>query len=135
MIVKLLMVENQPEGDDFIEEPTWDDIEEALNMMEGNDRTYIGLYKVEEPTDEEFLMVGGGEDGKNYVCTYYNRAKGEYTVVNQHEKDPDGVIEVPIGQVIGKRKKFCNDLKDIIQPVKYFYESGTMSPDVKWEKL
>ena len=72
MIVKLLMVENAQEGDDYIDNPTWEVVEEALNKMDGETTSYVSFYKDEEPNDEEFLMVGGGVDGKNYVCCYWN---------------------------------------------------------------
>jgi hypothetical protein len=131
-IVKLLMIENQRNGDDFIEAPSWEDIEAALHKIDGCHVTYLGFYKEEEPTEEDFLMVGGGIDGKHYVCCYYNKGDDHY-VLNLHEKEPDKIVDVPIGQMGAKKKKYCNDLKDIIAPVKYFYETGNMSPDVIWE--
>lgn len=134
MIVKLLMIDNQPEGDDFIEDPTWDDIEEALSKMEGNYRTYLGLYKDEEPTESDFLMIGGGVEKKQFVCSYFNEGD-EYYVVNQQEKDPDAIVDVPIGQMGAKEKKYVNPLDNILGAVKYFYEKGEMSPDVKWESV
>lgn len=134
MIVKLLMVDNQPDGDDFIDNPTWEDIEEALNNMDGQNKTYLGFYKNEEPNDEEFLMVGGGNGKQQFVCCYYNEGE-EFYVLNQNEKDPDTVVDVPIGQMGRKKKKYINNLDAILDPVKFFYKTGTMSPDVTWQKV
>ena|SRR5688572_19728689 len=127
--VKLLMIDNQPAGDTFIDYPSWKDIEEALYLMDGHYRTYLGLYKQEEP-GQDFLMVGGGRDGI-YVCSYYNKNM-EYYVLNETVADPETVIDVPIGQMNAKQKIYCNALADIVESVQYFFQTGTMNPLVKW---
>ena len=134
MIVKLLMIDNQPEGDDFIEDPSWDDIEEALNLMDGSYRTYLGLYKEEEPTEGDFLMVGGGVDKEQFVCSYFNEGE-EYYVLNEQEKDPETVVNVPVGQMGAKKKKYVNPKGNILDAIKHFYETGDMDPEVKWQKI
>jgi hypothetical protein len=133
-IVKLLMIDNQPEGDDFIDNPTWLEIETALHQMDGKYHTYLGLYKANEPTEGDFLMVGGGMNPQNFVCSYFT-GDTEYYVINENEIDPETVVEVPIGQMNVKQKKYCNDLLYILPAVKYFYETGSMSPGVKWSAI
>lgn len=130
-IVKLLMTENQMDGDIYTTNPSWNDVEKSLISIDGNLITYVGLYKDEEPDSDEFLLIGGGDSG-NYVCSYYNDGD-EYYLVNPRENEPDKLVEIPIGQMNVKPKKYFNNLEIIISTVKFFYETGKMLDSAQWD--
>jgi hypothetical protein len=84
--------------------------------MAGRNRTYLGIYLEDAPTEADFLMVGGGLDG-NYVCSYYTN-EVEYCIINKIKTQPGTVIAVPIGQMNAKKKMYCNDLLQCTRYVK-----------------
>lgn len=59
------MVENTTlDHDEYIDFPSWETTETNIKLMDAHNRTYVGLYKTEEPNADEFLLVGGGEKGE-----------------------------------------------------------------------
>lgn len=126
------MIDDQPTGDDFISDPSLEDIISSFKQLNGQNHTYIGLYKEEEPNMDEFMLVGGG--GDKYVCSYYKDGD-EYYLVNNNIIDPDKLVEIPIGQMNIKPLKYVSSSPDeIIQALDTYYSTGEMAPDLQWEK-
>lgn len=131
MIVKLLMIDDQPSGDDFITDPSLEDIITSFKQLNGHNHTYIGLYKEEEPNMDEFMLVGGGTD--KYVCSYYKDGD-EYYLTNNDINEPDKLVEIPIGQMNIKPLKYVSSNPDeIIHALEAYYTTGEMAEDLHWE--
>ena len=101
-------------------------------MLNGVTRTYLCLYTEEEPSADEFFLIGGGKNDI-YVCTYYNG--DEFSQINDLYKDDESIIMVPVGQTSGKLKKQCISLAQALQSTQYFFEKGEIKGFPGWEKL
>lgn len=127
------MIEDTAQGQDqYIDCPDWSTVETNIRLLDGNTRTYLGLYPTEAPNADEFLLMGGGENGI-YVCTYYNG--DEFFQANPLYKDDESVVMLPVGQVSGKYKKQCIPLDQLLAAAKYYFENETIEGFPGWEEL
>ncbi|MBC9932498.1 hypothetical protein [Chitinophaga qingshengii] len=131
MFVKLLMIDHQPAGDDYIIHPNLDDVLQSCRQLNGSTRTYIGLYATETPNADEFMLVGGG--GSHYTCCYYKDGD-EYYLLNPHVNNPDQLVHIPIGQLNIKPMKYCSSsMEDILQALQTYCTTGEMDAALTWE--
>jgi hypothetical protein len=105
----------------------WQQIEVAINQLDGNHRTLVTL----EAEGETHMAIGGGE-GKYLVYLTFNNEQFHY-VVKPSNPDLDENLVVG-GQEGVYPAKLCVDKDTAIKAAKTFAELGAMEKSVIWER-
>lgn len=98
--------------------PTWNQIEKSLRKLDGINFSYVQLSQ--SKGDEEFLLIGGGKDGK-YLCIFYDGS--ESCVINPLETCNEKV-KVTIGKVSERNKNELIGFDEILTISKTYFKSG-----------
>ena len=130
MKTKLIAIENFGSKDSYISVKYWEEIVNAINKLDGNNISYCFLYSTEEPSIENFLAIGGGENNL-YICSYYDG--DEYCLLNKNNRNDKSIIPMLVGQVSGKLKKHCVDREQLLSAVKLFCETWSIYDNPDWE--
>ncbi|MCY7390154.1 MAG: hypothetical protein LH647_01235 [Leptolyngbyaceae cyanobacterium CAN_BIN12] len=105
----------------------WQQIEAAINQLDGNHRTLVTL----EAEGETHMAVGGGK-GKYLVYLTFDNERFHY-VVEPSKPDVDENLVVG-GQEGIYPAKLCVDKNTVLKAAKAFAERGAMEKSVIWEK-
>ncbi|NEQ36787.1 MAG: hypothetical protein F6K40_11060 [Okeania sp. SIO3I5] len=119
-------VGNQDEGD-FIENPTWQQIESAIGELNGTSKTLVTLG-----ADEEIYMSVGGGAGGQYIVnvTFDNLTFYNLVDLSQLEEVQQLVVG---GQLGNYQAKICVDLQTALLAAKTFALAGELEESVSWE--
>lgn len=132
----------EPKG---VDQPGTDAVEAALRRLDGKRWTVVTL----EASDEQFMGVGGGSDGRYlvYVC-------GEAAGASDEDPDEEGeeVIDVLLapdaeripaeaeaklfigGQETAHPLRHCVDLTTALRAATTYAATGTLDPTLHWER-
>ncbi len=131
MFVSDLSVEkwigNRNEGE-FIENPDWNQIEEAIRKLDGKSKTLVTLGV----DDETYMMIGGGESGKYIVSVTFDNISFHNLV---DLSKPDETEKLVIGGQEGiYPAKMCVDLLPGLLAARTFAESGKLDTLLSWQE-
>jgi len=131
MYVKLLLYDNRS-NDDFekqIENPNWEDVERIINCLDGKLITEIILM---DETEDNYLCIGGGNDG---ICNVYISKDDNMlikTLINP-ANDTNVYKLVTGGQLGDFDGKYCVSIKIAKDVAKCFFETGDECEKYSWE--
>lgn len=120
-------VDNKDEGD-FIENPSWQEIETAILELNGKSKTLVTLGADEET----YMSIGGGEAGKYIVNVTFDNMSF-YNLVNFSKSEQIETLVVG-GQAGDYPAKMCVDLQTVLLAGKTFVELGKLEESVTWEE-
>lgn len=105
----------------------WQQIEIAINQLDGNHRTLVTL----EAEGEIHMAIGGGE-GKYLVYLTFDNEQFHYVV---EPSNPNGDESLVVGGQEGiYPAKLCVDKDTAMKAAKTFAELGAMEKSVIWER-
>ncbi|MFD1396269.1 Imm1 family immunity protein [Kroppenstedtia eburnea] len=113
-----LEIENQR-----IENPTWEQIVEAIQQLDGDKVTQISLHCV----DVGAMFAGGGDKIEERRCLYIVEFFREpfdgtsLTLTNQNA-DPDEDIELTVQSTVLHPANLCVEYEDVIEAFEHFFE-------------
>ena len=119
-------VGNRDEGD-FIENPTWQQIESAIVELNGTTQTLVTLGADEEV----YMSIGGGARGK-YIANITFDNLTFHNLVNRSQVEEVQQLVVG-GQLVNYQAKICVDLQTALLAAKTFALAGELEESVSWE--
>ncbi len=120
-------VGNQDEGD-FIENPTWDQIEQAIRELDGKSKTLVTLGA----DDECYMSIGGGEFGKYIVNVTFENVSFHNLV---DRSKPDTIEKLIVGGQEGNYSaKMCVNSESAVLAAQTFTASGKLEISLSWEE-
>lgn len=130
MFVRKLFTEDWAEPTHFqhmVEDPSLEDIEAALQTLDGERHTLVIL----QVTDEHHMAVGGGNNG---MYTVYVTFDGDtfFNLINDTPSS-DMVRLVAGGQEADYPGRECVSLEDVMKAAKFFAQFDRLNPDMHWE--
>lgn len=128
MYPKYLVKDNNPQKNIELENPSFDQIIEAVYSLDGNQHSYLMLCP--EADSDEMMVIGGGEKNE-YICLYYNG--DEYSLINPNETSNEKVA-VFMGQMCIRKKYELVNIQSVLLAVKTYAESGTKDRTLTWKK-
>lgn len=110
-------------------DPRWEQVYDALVKMNGDDLNEIVLYQPEKGS----ILVGGG-NLERFIVIYFpaeSSHKPTLTLSDSTQKGPDMELTV---QTPGEYPaKYCVKLPLVVKVLKFFFDSGNIPTDVRWE--
>ncbi|MFB2969204.1 Imm1 family immunity protein [Aerosakkonema sp. BLCC-F183] len=120
-------VSNRDEGE-FLENPTWNQIESAIRDLNGKSKTLVTLGN----DDESYMAIGSGESGKYIVNVTFDNIS--FTNLVDLSK-PDEIEKLVVGGQEGNyQAKMCVDLQKVLLAAKTFAELGQLESSLSWEE-
>ena len=119
-------VGNRDDGD-FIENPTWQQIESAIGELNGTTQTLVTLGADEEV----YMSIGGGARGK-YIANITFDNLTFHNLVNRSQVEEVQQLVVG-GQLVNYQAKICVDLQTALLAAKTFALAGELEESVSWE--
>ena len=118
----------------WIEEPTWEQIEEAIDDLDGNGHSIVVLQK--EIVGGEYMVIGGGGSDHRYVCFIRTPEPNglDWQLIN-----PSGstslTAKILVSEMVELSLKDCVTYTDVLQAAHTYALSGTKDESLRWEQL
>jgi len=113
---------------DEVKNPTWADIEAAIQRLNGDTRTLLILGIGAPPVPH--MAIGGGQDGK-YILYATADNLSFRTLINPHATT--GKCSLVAGHQRGEYElKLCVGLSDVLQAAKTYAETGELDSRLQW---
>lgn len=132
MYVKRIFYDNLKYVNDFekeIELPSWEEVEELINMMDGDTVTQITM---DDGNEDNYFCIGGGNEGLYNVFISENDNEIMWSLIN-----PDNDLEIYKLVTGGQEGEFegrlCVTIEVVKKVAKYYYENGKKCDDFEWE--
>lgn len=139
MFVRILYCEDYneiPNGGREIEDPTWDNIRDAILELNGGNRSNLVLRKGYDDEYEELMGIGGGGDNGLYVCFIGSQKPGE---PEWKLFDPSKISEEPIeimaGQPTWYARSSCIGLDEVLKAAETYSKFGKRDETLSWESV
>lgn len=113
-----------------IEFPTWEDIEKVINLLDGE---YVTQITMDNGNEDDYLCIGGGNDGLCNVFISKNDNEIIYTLINPDANDLLVHKLVTGGQEGDFEDKLCVSIEIAKRAAKMYYELGQMDASFIWE--
>lgn len=113
-----------------IDFPTREDIENVINMLDGE---YVTQIIMDNGNEADYLCIGGGNDGLCNVFISKNDNEIIYTLMNSDADDSLVHKLVTGGQEGDFEDKLCVSIDMAKRVAKMYYESGQMDASFIWE--
>lgn len=127
LVIGLLKFALIGKGKPPIDNPKWDEVEEALIFLNQAD---AGGYISLRDKDDTMSMIIFGELGMFHIGIV---TEDDEDYVYCNGSNPVDILEVSIGGNYFKKHQVCQDLESLKKIVKYFYETGLRMEGVIWE--
>ena len=115
-----------------IEFPTWEDIEKVINLLDGE---YVTQITMDNGNEDDYLCIGGGNDGLCNVFISKNDNEIIYTLMNSDANDSLVHKLVTGGQEGNFEDKLCVSIEIAKCVAKMYYELGQMDDSFIWEQF
>ena len=118
----------------WIEEPTWEQIEEGIDNLDGNGHSIVVLQK--EIVGGEFMVIGGGGSDHRYVCFIRTPEPDrlDWQLIN-----PSGstslTAKIMVAEMVELSLRDCVTYTDVLQAAETYALSGTKDESLHWEQL
>ena len=116
-------------GDD-INMPSWNDIEQMISNLNGDDKTEVIFGNSEE---KFYMYIGGGANQRYIVYISYNEERKFYNLRDIEKKEDKEEFLVVGGQEGRFDANECVSKDLAMKAAKYFFENLKPHPDPKWE--
>ena len=120
----------------WIENPTWEQIEEAIDDLDGNGHSIIVLQKEINFLDDEYMVIGGGGSDHRYVCFIRTPEPNQldWQLIN-----PSGstslTAKILVSEMVELSLRDCVTYTDVLQAAETYALSGTKDKSLHWEQL
>ena len=118
----------------WIEKPTWEQIEEGIDNLDGNGHSIVVLQK--EIVGGEFMVIGGGGSDHRYVCFIRTPEPDrlDWQLIN-----PSGstslTAKIMVAEMVELSLRDCVTYTDVLQAAETYALSGTKDESLHWEQL
>lgn len=133
--VKYMTVERILPGepsDIDIDEPSLEQILNAICAMDGAKSSYVMLHPG-EPDDNVFLTIGGGNEGRFLVNHWDGNAGVERRVIIPSVTS-NQLVDVMMAQLTERPAPEIVDLATALKVATHFEATGQLTPEVCWKK-
>lgn len=132
--VKYMIVERILPGapsDIDIDEPSLEQILNAISAMDGTKSSYVMLHPG-EPDDNVFLAIGGGNEGR-FLVNYWDGNTGvEQRVINPAITS-DEYVGVMMVQLTERKAPEIVDRATVLKVARHFATTGELTTEVCWK--
>lgn len=117
--------------DDDTSDPTWEDVERAINSLDDRTRTLVILAPRPRIGDCH-MAIGGGGDGR-FIVYLTNDNLSFFNLVDPDTANDERAVQMMIGGQVGEycRSQFAS-LEQAIQAAHQYFEDGTRAPGLTW---
>lgn len=131
--VKYMEVERNHGNDDIgIEQPSLEQIMNAIVSMDGDGSSYVMLFPHEEP-EEVYLSIGGGNDGR-FLISHWDGINGVEQRVIITSVTSDEFVEVMMVQLTPRRAHEIVDLATALKVATGYHATGQLTTEVSWKR-
>ena len=113
-----------------IENPTWEQIEQSIRLLDRFQRPFLHLKKPEEPLESGYLSVLGGE-GAYSLSAAVGDSFPNYFDPTQSDEEID--IWTSDQGYYPEEKYVCYDLNLVLRIAHHYAQFGELSPVVTWQ--
>jgi immunity protein Imm1 of predicted polymorphic toxin system len=133
MYVKRLTIEDQRILDPYspelaVSDPSWDQVETAIQQMDGRFRTLVILGQ--ENSEFDYMVIGGGKEGI-YWCGIFDQQGREFTLTDPGRSSTT-CVKVPAGQSTSVPLRETVGLHEVIVAAKQYAETGDRTGKLTW---
>jgi hypothetical protein len=131
MIVKSLDLTDHasdfPFGEERINNPSVEQVEEAVRSLNGKSRSCLGLH-----IDEDHYLAVGGGGGGHYVVQFF---PDMFRLINSNvSANSDREIRLVVDQKGWFSEKECVPTELALQAARHYALTGQMDKDLNWEQ-
>jgi hypothetical protein len=130
LIVEDVSIDDPMGANRQVRNPTWEQIENAIESLDGKDRSTVIIGPLEP--EQVFMVIGGGESGR-LVCNVFDNGR-EYAVTDP-AKPSDKVVEVLLGQTTVRSFNEIVDLDSPLLAARTYAETGMRDERLTWKEL
>ena len=118
--------------DNHIENPTWQDVEQAIRQLDGWQFNCVMLHPHEN--QDRWMGVCGGEEGLLFV-TITTEHEGNFILIDPMYPDKEEPWSFLVNQSDTEcyRYEVC-ELEPALKAAKTFVETGTTEPSLTWRQ-
>lgn len=110
--------------------PTWEETENIINMLDGKNVTQITM---DNGNEDNYLCIGGGNNGLYNVYVSENDNLDIYTLINARFSPMTMHKLVTGGQSGDFEDKICVPVEIVMKAVKKYFEDGQKDNTYLWE--
>ena len=110
--------------------PTWEDIENVIELLDGE---YVTQITMDNGNEDDYLCIGGGNAGLCNVFISKNDNEIIYTLMNSDANDSLVHKLVTGGQEGNFEDKLCVSIEKAKFVAKKYYELGQIDDSFIWE--
>ena len=110
--------------------PTWEDIENVIDLLDGE---YVTQITMDNGNEDDYLCIGGGNAGLCNVFISKNDNEIIYTLMNSDANDSLVHKLVTGGQEGNFEDKLCVSIEKAKFAAKKYYELGQIDDSFIWE--
>jgi hypothetical protein len=132
--VRYMTVERIKPGapsDIYIEEPSLEQILNAISAMDGATSTYVMLHPG-DPDENVFLAIGGGNEGRFLVNHWDGNTEVEQRVILPSVTS-DEWVDVMMVQLTERKAREIVDLATALKVATHFEATGQLTDEVCWK--
>jgi hypothetical protein len=120
-------------SDIVIDDPSWQDVEDAIRALDGHRRNDIYLYP-DKQNEETWLAIGGG-DGR-YILTGGVAVDQEFPTLTDPGKPPEPEEAIVVGGQEGLYPgNWVLTLESALRGARAFYDVGGFQNDAPWTRV
>lgn len=118
----------------WIEEPTWEQIEEGIDNLDGNGHSILVLQK--KIVGGEYMVIGGGGSDYRYVCFIRTPEPNQldWQLINPSNSTSE-TAKIMVAEMVELSLRDCVTYTDVLQAAKTYFLSGTKDESIHWEQL
>ena len=122
-------------GDTKIFNPTWEDIEEAIESLNGNSHSVMILQKHRDFIAQEYMAIGGGASDGMYICFIRTKPPERFDwKLYDPSQSKEETIEIMASQLMKLSRQDCLYLDDVVKAAKTYTLSGDRDSSLHWQK-
>ena len=120
-------------GKIWIENPTWSEIEDAIDDLDGNGHSIMVLQKEINFLDGEYMTIGGGGSDHRYICFIRTPRPGQldWQLINPSQSESE-TTKILASEFVELSLRDCVTYTDVLQAAETFAHKGTRDTSLDW---
>ena len=120
----------------WLEDPTWEQIEESIDELDGNGHSIIVLQKEVNFLDGEYMTIGGGGSDHRYVCFIRTPEPNQpdWQLINPSQSASE-TTRILVSEFVELSLRDCVTYTDVLQAAETYFLSGIRDKSLEWEQL
>ena len=117
----------------WIENPTWSQIEDSIDELDGNGHSIVVLQKEINFLDGEYMTIGGGGSDHRYICFIRTPepTQLDWQLINPSQSESK-TTKILASEFVELSLRDCVSYTDILQAAETFAYKGTRDTSVDW---